>query len=77
MEISFLAALRTWLIQPETANRSLEEMDAMFEGKTMWIFKGKELCIVRLNRDSLVHEHFADRAIRVEKKPVTEMLEKV
>ncbi|KAI9687085.1 MAG: hypothetical protein M1822_002495 [Bathelium mastoideum] len=30
--ISFAAALSTWLFQVETANRSLEEMDAMFEG---------------------------------------------
>ena len=32
--IRFLAALSTWLIQPETANSSLEEMDAMFDGRT-------------------------------------------
>ena len=41
--ISFLAALSTWLFQPETANRSLEEMDAMFEGKTMWVFRDRDL----------------------------------
>ena len=33
--ICFLASLSTWLFQPETANRSLEEMDTMFETKTM------------------------------------------
>ena len=31
-----MAALSAWLFQVETANRSLEEMDAMVEGKTMW-----------------------------------------
>lgn len=41
--ISFLAALSTWLFQPETANRSLEEMDIMFEGKTMWVFRDSDL----------------------------------
>ena len=75
--ISFLAALSTWLFQPETANRSLEEMDAMFEGKTMWIFKDKDLCKVHPNRDALFNERFADDATQDEKKPGTEMLEKV
>lgn len=52
--ISFLAALSTWCFQPETANRSLEEMDAMFDGRTMWIFRDKELCRVHPRRDALI-----------------------
>lgn len=52
--ISFLAALSTWLFQPETANRSLEEMDAMFEGKTMWVFKDRDLTRVHPRRGSIV-----------------------
>ena len=50
--ISFLAALSTWLFQPETANRSLEEMDAMFDGKTMWVFKDKDLTRVHPRRET-------------------------
>ena len=52
--ISFLAAFSTWCFQPETANRSLEEMDAMFEGRTMWVFRDKELCRVHPRRDALI-----------------------
>ena len=52
--ISFLAALSTWCFQPETANRSLEEMDAMFEGRTMWVFRDKDLCRVHPRRDALI-----------------------
>ena len=55
--ISFLAALSTWLFQPETANRSLEEMDAMFERKTMWVFRDKDLTRVRPVRQSFAARH--------------------
>ena len=49
--ISFAASLSTWLFQVETANRSLEEMDDMFEGKTMWPFLDKDLTRVHPIRD--------------------------
>lgn len=49
--ISFAAALSTWAFQVETANRSLEEMDAMFEeGRTRWPFLDKDLTIVHPQR---------------------------
>lgn len=42
--ISMAAAVSVFLFQPETANRSLEEMSYMFESnKTMWVFLDKEL----------------------------------
>ena len=38
----------TWLFQPETAGRSLEEMDGMSEPhRTMWIFRDGKLTRVR------------------------------
>lgn len=58
--IGFLAALSTWCFQPETANRSLEEMDAMFEGRTIWIFRDKELCRVHPRKDALISNVFED-----------------
>ena len=51
--ISFLAALSTWLFQPETANSSLE-MDAMFDGRTMWAFMDSDLTAVHPKRDRLL-----------------------
>lgn len=46
------AATSTFLFQVETANRSLEEMDEMFdEDKTMWPFLDKELTRVHPRRD--------------------------
>ena len=50
--ISFAAALWTWLFLVETANRSLEQMDAMFEGKTMWPFLDRDLTRVHPLRDA-------------------------
>lgn len=42
--LNLLAAISVFLFQPETANRSLEEMSYMFEpDKTMWVFRDKEL----------------------------------
>ena len=64
--ISFLAALSTWLFQPETANRGLEEMDEMFEGKSMWVFRARELTKVHPKRE---------RASEVRDKTSTEKLE--
>ena len=75
--ISFLAALSTWLFQPETANRSLEEMDAMFDGRTMWIFTDKDLCSVHPNREALLGARLEDDGIRSEKNAGDIMLEKV
>ncbi|KAI9819640.1 MAG: hypothetical protein M1827_007090 [Pycnora praestabilis] len=49
--ICFAAALSTWLFQVETANRSLEEMDSMFEGKIMWPFLDRDLTRVHPIRD--------------------------
>jgi MFS family permease len=54
--ICFLAAVSTWLFQPETANRSLEEMDAMFEGRTMWVFLDADLTAVHPRRERLLGE---------------------
>ncbi|MCJ1454163.1 hypothetical protein MMC28_004513 [Mycoblastus sanguinarius] len=58
--ISFLAALSTWLFQPETANRSLEEMDATFEGRTMWVFLDGDLTRVRPRSDRLLGDRLVD-----------------
>lgn len=55
--ICFAASLSTWLFQPETANRSLEEMDAMFDGKTMWVFTDKELTRIHPRRDERAMLH--------------------
>ena len=52
--ISFLAALSTCLFQPETANRSLEEMDAMFDRRTMWVFMDSNLTAVHPKRERLL-----------------------
>lgn len=52
--ISFLAALSTYLFQPETANRSLEEMDAMFDRRTMWVFMDSGLTAVHPKRERLL-----------------------
>ena len=47
--ICFAASVWCWVMQVETANRSLEEMDAMFagEGRTRWPFLDKDLSKVR------------------------------
>ena len=45
--ICFAAAISTFLFQVETANRSLEEMDVMFDpDKTMWAFMDKDLTAI-------------------------------
>ena len=49
--ICVLAGIWVFVMQPETANRSLEEMDAMFEGKTKFPFLDKELTRVKPHRD--------------------------
>lgn len=50
--ICFLAAIWVWVLQPETANRSLEEMDDMFaEDKTKFPFLDKALTRVHPIRD--------------------------
>ena len=63
--ISFAAAIWTWALQVETANRSLEEMDAMFEGKTMWAFADTDLTTVKPTR----HLRFASVDTAVEDMP--------
>ena len=35
-------------------------MDAMFEGRTMWIFRDKELCRVHPRREALIGSVFDD-----------------
>ena len=51
------AALSTWLFQPETAGRSLEEMDSMFEaGRTMWVFRDRDLTRVKKRLEGQVSE---------------------
>lgn len=45
--LAFAASVSVFLFQPETANRSLEEMSYMFgKEKTMWVFLDKELTVV-------------------------------
>ena len=56
--ICFAAAISTFLFQVETANRSLEEMDVMFDpDKTMWAFMDKDLTQVHPRRDMVKEEH--------------------
>ena len=52
-----MAALSAWLFQVETANRSLEEMDVMVEGKTMWPSLDRDLTRVHPMRDVLKEDH--------------------
>jgi len=50
--ICFMAAVWVFLLQPETANRSLEEMDDMFaESRTKWPFLDRDLTRVHPSRD--------------------------
>uniref|UniRef100_A0A060T5C6 ARAD1B09900p n=1 Tax=Blastobotrys adeninivorans TaxID=409370 RepID=A0A060T5C6_BLAAD len=52
--ISFAAALAVFLFQPETANRSLEQMSVMFRPeKTMWVFLDRDLTDVHPKFDAL------------------------
>lgn len=46
-----LAAISSFLFQVETANRSLEEMDSMFDGRTMWAFLDRDLTRIHPSRD--------------------------
>ncbi|CAN6674855.1 hexose transporter Hxt17p [Trichomonascus vanleenenianus] len=58
--ISFLAAIVCFLFQPETANRSLEQMSFMFEpDKSVWVFTDRDL--------TDVHPRFATLEQRAQK----------
>jgi len=55
--ICFAAAIYTFLLQVETANRSLEEMDEMFKPeKTMFPFLDKDLNCIHPRRDVVQQE---------------------
>ena len=59
--ICFAAAVSTFLFQVETSNRSLEEMDSMFEpDKTMWAFMDSNLTKVHPRRDEVKEEHLRE-----------------
>ena len=75
--ISFAAAVSTWLFQPETANRSLEEMDAMFEGRTMWIFLDKDLQRVHPRHEALLGRNSSEERSDEEKTIKETRLESV
>lgn len=60
--ICFAAAISTFFFQVETANRSLEEMDAMFEGHTKFPFLDSDLTRVHPRRDVERDEHLRDMA---------------
>lgn len=59
--ICFAAAISTFLFQVETANRSLEEMDAMFEeGRTMFPFLDDDLTVIHPKRDEERREYLRE-----------------
>jgi len=66
--ICFVTAIWCWALQVETANRSLEEMDAMFApGRTMWPFLDKDLTRVKPRR-SEKYQRRASQAVLVTKE---------
>lgn len=58
--ICFATAVSTWLFQVETANRSLEEMDTMFEGHSKFPFLDKDLTRVHPRRDDAREERLRE-----------------
>lgn len=40
--INFLAIPMVWALYPETANRTLEEMDLLFASKSPWVWDEEE-----------------------------------
>lgn len=52
--IAIAASVSVFLFQPETANRSLEDMSYMFKSeKTMWVFKDQDLTDIHPKFDTL------------------------
>ena len=54
--INFLSIPMVWALYPETANRTLEEMDLLFASKSPWVWDEEEH-FARLKKERADLEH--------------------
>jgi hypothetical protein len=61
---SLVMAVIFWAVYPETANRTLEEMDLLFSSDSIWVWNAETaLAAARLENPELVHVSGKDSVI--------------
>lgn len=65
--VNFLSIPMVWALYPETANRTLEEIDLLFASKSPWVWD-EEATFARLKRERAELEHVGNMRQRIPHK---------